>query len=305
MRRVWIFRDAPSEGEHQHLHARQAEARHQLAHVVRDDAEVLSDERQLTAAALLAAEGFEHLSAERRPPAPVLRRLALRGNLPERREAAEMVYPRDGAVFQNMAQPRAPPGEAVAAHLLPSVERIAPALPRLAEIVRRHARDAARPAVRLEVEKFARGPYVRAVPRDVDRRVAHQLDAELRAVGGKRAELAEEYELRKFYKRELLRALSLEARKRRPVAVRELRGPVRPAAFAVLLFQQGIERVVAKPVIFFRAEFFKFIGHLTIPAAFEAREGERTEPRAYLRRGGEVCGAPGRNGAAVKLRLRR
>ena len=104
---------------------------------------------------------------------------------------------------------------------------------------------------------------------------------------------------------ELLRALRLEARERRPVAVREFRGPVRPAAFAVFLFQQGIERVVAQPVIFFLAEFFKFIGHLTIPAAFEAREGERAEPRAYLRRSGEVCGAPGRNGAAVELRLRR
>ena len=97
----------------------------------------------------------------------------------------------------------------------------------------------------------------------------------------------------------------LEERERRFVVRCELLRPIGPAAFAVFLFQQGIERVVAQPVIFFRAEFFKFIGHLTIPAAFEAREGERAEPRAYLRRGCEVCGAPGRNGAAVKLRLRR
>ena len=206
-----------------------------------------------------------------------------------------MVYPRRRAVFQNMAQPRAPPGEAVAAHLLPFIERVAPALPRFAEIVRRHSRDAARPAVRFEVEKFARGPDVRAVPRDIYRRVAHKLDAELRAAGRKRAELAEEYKLRKFYERKLIRVRRLETRERRLVVRCELRGPIRPAAFAVFLFQQGIERVIAEPVFFAGFEFVKVIRHLRTGAAAKTLPGKRDEPRANFRRGLEISGAPRRD----------
>ena len=76
MRRVGVIRDVAAKGEHQHLHSRKGKILHQRAHVVRDDSQILGDERQfLRGEAALGAKGLKHLTPQRGTPAAVLRQL--------------------------------------------------------------------------------------------------------------------------------------------------------------------------------------------------------------------------------------
>src|SRR5690606_39578631 len=94
--------------------------------LVRDDAEILGDERRL---AERARDGVEERIARPRPPAAVARGRGARRHLPERLERAEVVDPEQIEARELAAEPRNPPAVPFARVRGPVVERVAPELP--------------------------------------------------------------------------------------------------------------------------------------------------------------------------------
>ncbi len=91
------------------------------------------------------------------PAAALGRRVAAR-YLPVGREAAEVVDADDVHERERRAHALDPPAEAVRAHPLPVVKRVAPELPRLAEVVGRDSGDDRGRAVLLELEQVGVAP---------------------------------------------------------------------------------------------------------------------------------------------------
>src|SRR5690625_6252281 len=74
-------------------------------------------------------------------------------------------------------------GVVVLLHHLPAVDRIAPALPGLAEVIRWHSRNKRRVTVLIEVEQLWISPDVGAVMRHVTRQVTENADVALVTIG--------------------------------------------------------------------------------------------------------------------------
>ena len=180
------------EGELQHLHARIAAELEQALDARADDAQVLGDDLQIRQ---LAPDAAEQLAIR-----PELVLAVARGRLAGRdgvvvRKADEMVDAQQVEQFARGAQATDPPGEVCRLVAVPAVERVAPALAVGLKVVRRHAGDADRAAVLVQLEQLRVEPDVGGVLRDVDRHVAHQLDAVRARVVVQRAPLAEEQHL--------------------------------------------------------------------------------------------------------------
>ena len=107
----------------------------QRNHVGGDESQVLGEERQ---PAELLSDLVEQFIAGTVHPTPFDGRRFAGRNLPELREAAEMVEPDKVAGLCGPTQPLHPPAVSFAANGLPVVERIAPALARGAEVIGRH-----------------------------------------------------------------------------------------------------------------------------------------------------------------------
>ncbi len=163
-----------AERELQDAHPRQREAIAQREHVGRDLAQVLGDERQAAEPAL--ERGEERLPGPRHP-APGFGGERVAGHLPVAGEAAEVIQPHEVDQAQHGLHARDPPRVALGGVRLPAIERVAPQLARLREVVRRHAGDHGRPARGVELEQLAVRPHVGAVVGDEDRRIADERDA--------------------------------------------------------------------------------------------------------------------------------
>ena len=109
-------------------------------HVVRDDPEILGDDRQVAPAERLR-DRPKQIAPRRRHPGAVLGRIVLRGHLPARGESAEVIEPHHVHEPQRLAHPVDPPAETVLAEMVPVVERAAPELAGGAEGIGRHAGD--------------------------------------------------------------------------------------------------------------------------------------------------------------------
>src|SRR5439155_1485634 len=127
-----------SEGELQYLHAWNANRLAQLDHFGRDESEVLGDERQI--AERVAHRVEERLAGTGHPAAVNRSRLGSR-DLPVGSEAAEVIDAQYVGEAERGAESRHPPAITRLAQDVPPVERIAPPLPRLAEVVGRNAGD--------------------------------------------------------------------------------------------------------------------------------------------------------------------
>ncbi len=85
-----------------------------------------------------------------------------------------MIQPNIVVHLQSQAQAAFPPGEFVRPVPRPVVKRMAPVLPVLGKVIRRHARASQRPAILLQQEKLPVGPNIRAARAGVNRQVANQ-----------------------------------------------------------------------------------------------------------------------------------
>ena len=93
-----------------------------------------------------------------------------------------MVDPEEVVEFAGPGEPARPPGVSPFPECSPVIDRVPPELPRLAEDIGRHPGDHGRAEVFVEFEDPGVRPDVDALVGDVDRDVADDLDAPLRAV---------------------------------------------------------------------------------------------------------------------------
>ena len=233
-----------AEGELQHLHAGKPEDLDEAADVLREKAEVLGDERDVSERVL-----DRHEEHEARPvhPAPVARGGRARGHLPVRREAAEVVEAHDVREPEVQADPLDPPVVAFLGENVPPVEGMAPELPVRAEVVGRNARRRRGPPVLAEHEQPAVRPDVGAVARDVDGEVPDHRDVARVRLRLHALPLPEKEELRVRVERDLVRELGPRRGEGALLAVRESGIPFRPGPARVLFPQGGEEGPVGEP----------------------------------------------------------
>ncbi len=126
-----------------------------------------------------------------------------------------MIQPDHIHHFKCRAKSIQPPAVTVLGQRVPAINRIAPQLAGLAEIIRRHAGDHRGIALRVQLKILPIGPDVGAVVRDINRQVAHDPDAALARIFAQLSPLLEEDELQKLlrsdWRGELLGAIFASA----------------------------------------------------------------------------------------------
>ncbi len=180
-------------------------------------------------------------------PASAERRLLRCRNGPVGRERAEVVDAQQVAGGEAGPDARDPPRVALVLQHVPPVERIAPELPRRAEVVGRNAGDGGGPAGGVELKEVLARPHVRAVVRDVDRDVAHDGDAALARHAPHALPLAKEEELDVALVVHLLAECRVGRREGIGVAEGEVGPPLRPRPAGKVRFQRREAAPVFEP----------------------------------------------------------
>ncbi len=145
------------------------------------------------------------------------------------------------------AKPLNPPAEAVLAHPLPVVERVAPELPGRAEVIRRHSGNLCAPPPGVELELRAIGPDVGAIVGDEDRDIAEDQHASLVGVASQRGPLPVERELSEGDGVDLGGQPLPGRGKRSRLAQPERRGPIDPARLPLLHTDRHKQAEIVQP----------------------------------------------------------
>jgi hypothetical protein len=215
---------------------------------VSDVAEVFGDDRQIAS----VERPFDLLEKVRArpflPPAVDRRSFACRDS-PIFFKAPEMIEPEDVHRGERMAKPLYPPAVAALFHHVPAVNRIAPQLARLAEIIRRDAGDQRRKAFIIEMEQMAVGPDVGAVVSDKDRGVADDPDPMFIGVMGEVEPLLEKEKLVELLRADFDRMILAEKMHGVVFAVAQVRIPFRPLPAFVRVLDRAVRRVILQPPI--------------------------------------------------------
>ena len=161
------------EGKLQDLHSGESGKIAQLDHRVGHHAQVLRNDVQIRECGFNSRDKGLARSGD---PVSAARRSLAEGHGPVALQAAEMVDADHVEQPGRRMEPPDPPGVAVLRHPVPVVERVAPKLPVLGEIVRRDSRHLGRPALAVQLKHAPVRPYVRAVQRNIDRHVADDAD---------------------------------------------------------------------------------------------------------------------------------
>src|SRR5215813_1745649 len=235
-----------AESELQDLHSGKIELITQSYHLVSDVAEVFGDDRQV-AFVERAFDLLEKVGARPFLPPAVDRRSFARRDGPIFFKAAEMIKPEDVHRGERMAESLYPPPIAALLRHVPAVNRITPQLARLAEIIRRDARDQRRKAFIIEVEEMAVGPDVGAVMRDEDRSVADDLDPMFVGVAGEAEPLLEKEELVELLRADFYRMILAEKVHGLVFAVAQVGIPFRPLTAVVRVLDRAVCRVIFQP----------------------------------------------------------
>src|SRR6185503_14652036 len=228
-----------SDAELEHTHAWQPQGVAERANLVRDVAEILRNDGK-------AAQGFmerpEQPHARPRFPVPTARIGCARGDGPVGLEAAEVVQAEEIDALEIGPDAPDPPAEAVRLDAVPVVEGRAPALPRLAEVVGRHARHGAGLSGFVELKGLAPRPHVGAVVRDVDRRVAEEPDAPRERLPAHSLPLSLEEELEELLVGDFLADLALDASEGSGIAIAKACVPGGPRGAAMEELERGESR---------------------------------------------------------------
>ena len=177
--------------ELEHAHSGKAQLVAERVHIVRDDPQILGEDRQVAPAERLR-DRTEEIAPRRRHPGAVLGRIVLRRHLPARGESAEVIESHHVHEPQRLAHPLDPPAEAVLAEMVPVVERTAPELAGGTEGIGRHAGDDGRAPVGPELPLVRVRPHVRRIVGDEDGHVADDADAPVIGIAPELEPLPEE-----------------------------------------------------------------------------------------------------------------
>ncbi len=258
----------------------------------RDEAEVFRDERD-------GAEGFretrEKFRAGAFDPLAVDGGLFFRGDGPVGLEAAEVVEADDVVHGVGAADAIDPPVAVVLEQHIPAIERVAPALAGLAEVVGRNAGDADGREIGVKLEEVGVSPDIGAVVGDKDGDIADEADGAVAAVMAQGLPLPVKGELDDAFHLKRGGELGAEPRERLWAAVRDFFGPGVPGSGGMLTAQDIEENKIVEPVGVVRAVFLEGLPLLRRVAGEEAggglleqrHLGECGLPRS--RRGRDVC----------------
>ncbi len=233
-----------AEGKLQHAHAGKMKVPAQCLDVFGDHSEILGYQRQL---AELVLQHTQQIVSRRMPPftrAGIRRR---RGHGPVCRERSEVIETQQVETLELLTHPQAPQGKSVPQHRVPVVERIAPQLPGLGEVIGRHAGHRSRPAIGLELELAAMSPGLRGVGSDIERQIAEQADAALMSMGTQPPPLHREGKLLALHLPQRLLKLTARNLQRPRVAVAQFRWPSPPRRATVALAERLIQSIVRQP----------------------------------------------------------
>ena len=160
-----------------------------------------------------------------------------------------------------------PPAEAVRLHHVPAIQRRAPELAVLAEIVGRDAADGGGDALVVHLEELGLGPHVGAVQGDVDGQVTDDLDVQAVEIRPQGRPLAEEQELDIDEQLHILPqfgAIFLQHLRGLPQA-QSLVGPVGPGLHAEMTLAGHVQGIVLQPAAVLLPEGGHSLG-VTLPA---------------------------------------
>ena len=145
-------------------------------------------------------------------------------------------------------KPRDPPAETVRLHALPAIQRIAPALPLLRKIIRRHAGYHGRLAFGIEHEIFTLGPDIHAVVRHKDGHVAKQQHMAFVGMRPQCLPLAGKRKLLEAHLRNLVDKAHARLRQCLRLAVAQRRRPLIPGPPGIFPAQHAVKRIILQPV---------------------------------------------------------
>jgi hypothetical protein len=259
-----------SKRELQNAHAGKSEVVAKSFDIGSDDAKVFGDDGQFPER---VSECNEKLSARNINPLTSLGCFVASRYFPTRGEASKVIDAQNVNGLKRSAQPIYPPSKARRAHRVPVVNRIAPKLPRAAEVIGWNARDDYRPAVAVEFEHLWMTPHIRRVVRDEDRRVSDYSDAALTAVPLQCPPLTEEQILIKLLGLNLFTQGVAGCSDRVLVATNEPRFPINPAYAAVRGFECTEQGVIFQPPAVFVTEFIELVSERVVVRCFENLKG--------------------------------
>ena len=193
---IGVFRTLIIKGKLQNLHARKIESVAQLRHFGRHKTQIFGPNRQM---AQFMFQRVEKRIAGAFGPSAVDGSFLAMGDLPIGFKSTEMVDANDINVLGEQFEPLYPPVKARSFQMFPIVNRIAPQLPRGAEVIRRHASHQLgfhRFGDQFKVRRI--GPDIDAVKGDIKRNVPHDSDATLVSIITQNAPLPEKGELHEF-----------------------------------------------------------------------------------------------------------
>ena len=167
-------------GKFQNPHPRQTGIRQQLRHVGRRLTQIFCDEAD---AVEPAGEDAQQIQPRPLDPTAVFGGLRAEGDCPIAGEAPEMVNADHVIQSGGAVHPADPPAEAVPLHGVIIVERIAPKLAVLGEVVRRNTGHLCGNAPAVQTEHGALRPDIGGVHGHIDRQVADNAHAKAVDVG--------------------------------------------------------------------------------------------------------------------------
>src|SRR5581483_11513703 len=172
VRQVWAV-GGTAESKLQHAHSGKPEVAAQCLDVGGDDSEILGEDWQL---AQIALQKPHQLLARSVMPCAATRIGRAGWHRPMRRQRPEMIDAQHVDTLELASHARAPQREAVAAHGVPVVKRVAPELPGLGKVVGRDAGDGGRLPGGIELELAAVHPGLGGIGGYVEWEVPEESD---------------------------------------------------------------------------------------------------------------------------------
>jgi hypothetical protein len=250
-----------SESKQENLHPGKREMIHDLSDIRRNQAEIFRNDRKVGEVFVESIKKIFH----RYPyPFSIDRCFFARGDFPVGDEAPKMVNSQRIKKLEVMGNPFYPPLVAVFFENTPTINRVAPQLPSLTEIVGRDTRDEGRCFFPVQFEEVGVCPDICAVKAYVDRQVPKEVHALLLAIGFKRVPLLEEKILPEFVSFEFGVTFFLDRPEGFEVSISQLSWPLIPHFSIKAFFQDNKEREIFEPRGMLRTKRFK--GLPSIPA---------------------------------------
>ena len=235
----------------QNLHAREAAILSEFFNRVCNNSQIFGDNLPVGKFAL---NHIEKRSAGPFNPFAVNRSFCVAVNRPVRLKASEMVNANNVNKVIKLFEAKFPPFVIVFFHCRPIVQRISPKLTGRAEIIGRNSRNFFGSAFLVKLEKFLISPSVRAVRRNENRHIAHNLNSALTGVSVQFMPLAMENILLKLNIQNFVGEFSFDFFHRVFFAVFQILVPLDPVNIIIFRFNRRKNRVIFQPIRFICAE---------------------------------------------------